>query len=107
LKLFRTFSGEFGLPINDPEILPQHNQTRPHESFKNQEAIQKPCMGSSSHTPYRSYLASSDFHLFGALKGAIRGERFASCDGVMEEVAETTKFQPVQKKDRHSCFSLT
>jgi len=38
------------------------------------------------HTPYNAELASSDFHLLGALKGAILGKRFASYDSVMEEM---------------------
>jgi histone-lysine N-methyltransferase SETMAR len=38
------------------------------------------------HPPYRPDLAPSDFHLFGALKDAIRGKRFGSDDEVSEEV---------------------
>jgi hypothetical protein len=39
LKLCRTFQESLTSQKNDPEILPQHNQARPHKSFENQEAI--------------------------------------------------------------------
>jgi len=61
---------------------------------------------SSSHTLYKPDLAASDFYLFGALKGAIRGKRFGSEDEVLEELAAGTKFQLVQEGDRCSCLSV-
>ena len=50
-------------------------------------------MDCSSRAPYSADLASSDFHLFGTLKGAIHGERFARCDGVMEEMKKWLRLQ--------------
>jgi hypothetical protein len=91
LKLCRTFSGEFDLPKNDPEIFPQ--QARPHKSFETQEVIKILGWCVLPHTPYSANLASSDFHLFGSLKGAIRGKRFASYDRVMEEVKKWLRLQ--------------
>jgi hypothetical protein len=93
LKLCRTFSGEFDLPKNNPEILPQHNQVRSHKSFENQEAIKILGWTVLPHKPYSADLASSDFDFFGALKGAIRGKRFGSFDRVMEEVKKWLRLQ--------------
>jgi hypothetical protein len=36
--------------------------------------------------PYSTYTASSDFHLFGALRIAIRGKGFGNYDEVVEEM---------------------
>jgi len=60
----------------------------------------------SPHTLYKPDLAVSDFYLFGALKGAIRGKSFGSEDEVLEELAAGTKFQLVQEGDRCSCLSV-
>jgi hypothetical protein len=53
--------------------------------------------------------ASSDLHLIGALKHAIRGEKVWECwrcNWRTEEVAVSTKFEPVQEGDSWFCFSL-
>jgi hypothetical protein len=60
-------------------------------------------MTTHDHSPD---LAPSDFHLFGALKDAIRGKRFGSDDKVIEEVAASAVFGLVQDGDTCSCNSL-
>jgi hypothetical protein len=54
--------------------------------LKTQEAVTKLGWTVLSRPPYSPDLAPSDFHLFGALKDAIRGKRFGSDDEVIEEV---------------------
>jgi len=46
------------------------------------------------HPAYSPDLASSDYHLFGALKDALRGRRFTSDEGVKEVVHEWLAAQP-------------
>jgi hypothetical protein len=47
------------------------------------EAITK-CVWTLLHyPPYSPKLASSDFHIFGALKGAIHGVKFETVDSVI------------------------
>ena len=46
-----------------------------------------------SHPPCRTDLAASDFHLLGAPKDAIDGERFESDDEVIEEVKKWLRVQ--------------
>ena len=60
------------------EILLQHDSTWPHASLETQEAVTKLRQTVPVHPPYSPDLASSDFHLFGALKDAIYGRNFGS-----------------------------
>jgi histone-lysine N-methyltransferase SETMAR len=80
------------------EILLQHNNAQPHTSLKTQEAITKLGWTVLPHAPYIPDLAPSDFHLFEALKDAIRGKRFGSDDKVTEE---EKKWLRVQDSDWH------
>jgi len=50
------------------------------------------------HTLYSPDHAPSVFHIFGALKNAIRGKRFVIYDGVNEKAK---KWLRLQKSDRH------
>jgi transposase len=76
---------------NVAEILLQHDNARPHPSLKTREAITKLGWTVLTHPPY-----SPDFHLFGALKVAIRGKRFGSDDEFIEGVK---KWLQVQNSD--------
>ena len=58
------------------------------------------------HPPYSPDLVPSDCHLFGALKDAFCLKRFVDVDEVVEEVAASTGFKLVQKRDRCSFFLL-
>jgi len=64
----------------------QHNNARPHTSFKTKEDVTKHGWTFLPQPPYSSNLPRSDFHLFGALKAAIRRQRVRSSDDVIEEV---------------------
>ena len=46
------------------------------------------------HPAYSPDLAPSDFHLFGPLKNALRGRRFAADDEVKEAVHDWLRSQP-------------
>jgi histone-lysine N-methyltransferase SETMAR len=83
---------------NVAEILLQHNNARPHTSLKTQVAITKLGWTVLPHPPYIPDLAPSGFHLFGALKDAIRRKRFGSDDKVIEE---EKKWLRVQDSDWH------
>jgi len=58
------------------------------------------------YPPHSPDFSFSDFHLFGALKRAVRQKRFGSEDKAHEEVTESIKFGPVQQGDRHSSCVL-
>jgi histone-lysine N-methyltransferase SETMAR len=61
--------------------------------LKTQEAITKLGWNVLPHPPYSPHLAPSDFHLFGALKDAIRKKRFGSDDKVTAEVKKWLRVQ--------------
>jgi hypothetical protein len=70
---------------NAAEIL-QNDSARQDKSFKTQEAITKLAWTVLLHPPCSPDLDPSDFHLFGALKGVIRGKMFRSDNEATEEV---------------------
>jgi len=71
-----------GLALHPTEVLFQHDSAGPHMSLK-MEAIIK-CVGTLlHHSPYSPNLASSDFHIFGALKDAIHGVKFETLVSVI------------------------
>jgi transposase len=53
-------------------MLLQREKARPHTSRKTREGIKNFHLTVLPHKPYSPDLAPSDFHLFGALKDAIR-----------------------------------
>jgi len=59
---------------------------RPYTSFNTQKAITKLGRTVLPLSQYSPGLASSDFHLFEALKDAMCGKRLGSDDEVTEEV---------------------
>jgi histone-lysine N-methyltransferase SETMAR len=58
------------------EILIQRDGSRSHTNLKNREAITKFCWTLLPNPLYSPDIAFSDFHLFGALKNAVRSTRF-------------------------------
>jgi histone-lysine N-methyltransferase SETMAR len=68
------------------KVLLQHDNARPHTSLRTREAITKLQWTVLPHPPYSPDLAPSDYHLFGPLKGAIRGKRFEDDEEVIAEV---------------------
>jgi hypothetical protein len=67
--------------------------------LKTQESITTLRLTVLPHPPHSPDLPSSGFHLFGALKNAIRGRGFGNDDKVIEEVKEWLLI-------RCSCFLL-
>lgn len=65
---------------NPREIFIQRDSSRSHTSLKTREAITKFGWTVLTHPPYSPDIASSDFHLFGALKNAVRSTRFETDD---------------------------
>jgi hypothetical protein len=63
-------------------------------------------LGVLPHSPYSPHLAPSDHHLFGAVKDASCSKRFGNVDEAIEEVAASTGFKLVQRRDRCSFFLL-
>jgi len=58
------------------------------------------------HPPYSPDLVPSHCYLFGGLKDAFCLKRFGNVDEVVEEVAASTSFKLIQKKDRYSFLLL-
>jgi len=90
------------------EILLPHDNTRPYTSLNTQEAITKLGRTVLPHSPYSPDLASSDFHLFKALKDALCGKRLGSDDEVIAEVKKWLRVQNSNsfEGDTCSCFLL-
>ena len=55
-----------------------HYNATPHKSVKTLEWVQKYNWETLEHPAYSPDLAPSDYHLFGALKRALSGERFTT-----------------------------
>jgi histone-lysine N-methyltransferase SETMAR len=77
------------------QFLLLHDNARPHISLRTREAIATVGWTVLPHPPYSPGLAPSDFHLFGPLKDALRGRRFADDDelkyGVHEDLRRFSK----------------
>jgi hypothetical protein len=67
--------------------------THVHTRLIRQEAITEFGWTVFPHPPYSIDTAPSDFHLFGALRDAIRGKSFGSYDEVVEEVQKGLRVQ--------------
>jgi len=63
-----------------------NDNTRPYSCLNTQQAITEIRRTVLPHSPYSTGLASSDFHLFEALKDALCGKRLGSDDEVIAEV---------------------
>jgi hypothetical protein len=65
-----------------------HDNARRHTNMPTREATATMWWTVLPHPPYSPDLASYDFHLFGPLKDALRGSRFADIDDLKYSVRE-------------------
>ena len=72
---------------------PNHDNSRPHTRLITRKAIAKLGWTLFPHPPYSTDNAPSDFHIFGALRVAIRGKSFGGYDEVIEEVQTWLRVQ--------------
>jgi histone-lysine N-methyltransferase SETMAR len=75
-------------------VILHHDNARPHTAARTIEAVHKMKFVLLPHPPYSPDLAPSDFHLFGPLKGALRGVKFSSDDEVRNAVHSWFAEQP-------------
>ena len=75
-------------------VLLHHDNARPHTAAATVETVQQ--LGSEllQHLPYSPDLAQSVYHIFFALKEALRGRRFTSNEEVEEVVHTWLQEQP-------------
>ena len=71
-----------------------HDNARLHTAAHTVETLHKLNFEVLAHPPYSSDLASSDCHLFGSLKEALRGRRFTSDQELKEVVRAWLAAQP-------------
>jgi hypothetical protein len=79
-------------------VLLLHANARPHSAAHTTETLHE-LKGQALDSPScRPDLAPTDFHLFGSLKEALRGRRFAADDDEVEEdVRDWLRTQPKKK----------
>ena len=75
-------------------ILLLHDNARPHTARLTINTIRQLNWEILDHPAYIPDLAPSDFHLFGPLKNAVSGRRFAADDEVKEAVHDWLRSQP-------------
>jgi len=75
-------------------VLLLHDNARPHTAHLTINTIRQLNWEVLEHPAYSPDLAPSDFHLFGPLKNALRGRRFAADDEVKEAVHDWLRSQP-------------
>ena len=75
-------------------VLLQQDNARPHSAQRTAETIKELGFEVLEHPPYSPDLAPSDFHMFGPLKEALRGRRFATDEEVIDAVKKWLKMQP-------------
>ena len=66
----------------------------PHTAAHTLETVKQLKWEAMEHPPYSPDLVSSDFHLFGPLKIALRGRRFSCDDDVKAAVRQWLRAQP-------------
>jgi histone-lysine N-methyltransferase SETMAR len=71
-----------------------HDNDRPHTAAHTAETLRKLKFDVMAHPSYSLDLASSDYHLFGPLKEALRGRRFTSDEVEKEAVHAWLASQP-------------
>ena len=76
------------------EVLLHHDNARPHTAAGTVETVQQLGFELLEHPPYSLDLVPSDYHIFGPLKGALRGHRFTSDEEVKEAVHTWLQEQP-------------
>jgi histone-lysine N-methyltransferase SETMAR len=75
-------------------VLLLHENARPHTAHLTINTIRQLNWEVLEHPAYSPDLAPLDFHLFGPLKNAPRGRRFAADDEVKEAVHDWLRSQP-------------
>jgi len=70
------------------------DNARPHVAAHTLDTAQKLKWNVLPHTPYSPDLASSDYHLFGPLKGHLGRKRFRNNEEVIQDVQEWLHWQP-------------
>jgi histone-lysine N-methyltransferase SETMAR len=65
-----------------------HDNARPHTNLRTGEAVATMGYTVLSHPPYSPDLVPSDFHIFGFLKYALLGRRFAGGDELKPSARE-------------------
>ena len=75
-------------------VLLLHNNACPHTAHLTINTILQLNWEVLEHPAYSPDLAPSDFHLFGPLKNALRGRRFAADDEVKVAVHDWLRSQP-------------
>jgi hypothetical protein len=83
-------------PHKDVTKVLHHDNARPHTNLHTREAITKLQWTVLPHPSYIPDLASSDYHLFSPLKGAIRGKKFESDREVISEVKRWLRQRPAE-----------
>jgi len=76
------------------DVLLLHDNAHPHTAHLTINTIRQLNWGVREHPAYSPDLVPSDFHLFGHLKNALRGRRFAADDEVKEAVHDWLRSQP-------------
>jgi len=75
-------------------VLLLHDNARPHTAHLTINTIRQLNWEVLEHTAYSPDLAPSDFHMFGTLKNALKGRRFAADDEVKVAVYDWLHIQP-------------
>jgi len=76
------------------KVLLHYDNARPHKAAATVETVQQLGFKLLQHPPYSPDLVPRDYHIFGPLKEALRGRRFASDEGVKEAVHTWLQEQP-------------
>jgi hypothetical protein len=66
------------------QILPLHDSARPRNSLPKMDAVATVVWTVLAHPSYSPDLAPSDLHIFGCVKDALRGCRFAEVEGLKQ-----------------------
>ena len=72
--------------VSKKKVLLHHDNARPHTAAARVETVQQLGYELLQYLPYSLDLAPSDYHIFGPLKEALRGSRFASDEEVKKAV---------------------
>lgn len=75
-------------------VISQHDIARPHTTQLLRDKLQEMVWEVFPHLAYSQDSTPSDFYLFGPLKDALRGKRFASNEEVKEAVKKWFWDQP-------------
>jgi histone-lysine N-methyltransferase SETMAR len=76
------------------KILLHHDNARPHTSAMTTAAVRRLGFQVLPHPAYSPDLAPSDYWLFGPMKNALRGKRYANLAGLASAVSQWVKVTP-------------